>query len=339
MKQQILTFVLSEIEKNFRGEILKTHPSKSNPHYFYHSIPTQIILNEKNIEVNGQKNVFKIKVYPNDILIVETLITVDNIFNDNILIIKNNLIDAAYKIIKEYNGSEEFSEQYSIYTISNYEGDLKQFLKYDNKIAVLLKSENNELSQEEINYTLNSKIQYAKNDLALVDWDGAFLLDPNGDFDSTIELIQIANLQLLRYRILDRKLDEKFQHISTLIRKLENQKFFKTKELEIDLKKIIHYQADAINQFQSIERDIKLIGDWYSARFYDLISKKLKLTEWREIIKDKINSLNNLYTTLSENFSISSAKKAEIIQTIGWFILQIGWLILIVLEFLSLTRK
>jgi len=87
-----------------------------------------------------------------------------------------------------------------------------------------------------------------------------------------------------------------------------------------------------------LDRDIKLIGDWYSARLFDLTAKKLKTDEWRNSIKDKLESLESIYSVISENFSISSREIAEWVQIVGFFILQIGWLALIIIEFLYFTR-
>ena len=85
-------------------------------------------------------------------------------------------------------------------------------------------------------------------------------------------------------------------------------------------------------------RDIKLIGDWYSARLYDLVSKKFKLDEWRKGIQSKLESLEDVYNIVAENFSISRHQLMEIIQIILFFVLQAGWFALLILEFLYFTR-
>ena len=88
-------------------------------------------------------------------------------------------------------------------------GEPEQFLENASVMASLLKSEKLELDAKEVKYTLDAQIKYAKNDLAIIDWDGAFLFDPSGDIEEEIELLTLANLQLLRHRILDRQLDQR----------------------------------------------------------------------------------------------------------------------------------
>ncbi|MEK7123852.1 MAG: hypothetical protein AAB851_03105, partial [Patescibacteria group bacterium] len=74
---------------------------------------------------------------------------------------------------------------------------------------------------------------------------------------------------------------------------------------------------------------VKLIGDWYSARLYDLISKKLHLSEWSKKIQGKIGTLEDIYSMLADNFSVSFESRIGLIQMVGWFVLLLGWGILL----------
>jgi hypothetical protein len=197
-----------------------------------------------------------------------------------------------------------------------------------------------ELDDKEIQYSLSAQLKYAKNDLAIVDWDGAFLFDPEGDIDATVELFELANLQLLRYRILDAELDKEIDKISNIVMQKPKRGLFflRHRELASNFQQVIKTRASLVQAFQALDRDIKLIGDWYSARLYDLITKKFKIDEWRRAVKDKLESLEDIYTVVAENFSVSRQQIAEWIQMIGFFILQIGWFILIILEYVYFTR-
>ena len=94
----------------------------------------------------------------------------------------------------------------------------------------------------------------------------------------------------------------------------------------------------SISELQRLERDIKLIGDWYSARFYELAATKFKIEDWRKSIRGKLESLEDTYTVVVENFTVSAKHRAEWIQIILFFILQVGWFALLVIEFLYFTR-
>lgn len=289
--------------------------------------------------MSGKEVVFSLRGYPPDILLIQATIDVNDIFSEEILDLEDSIYAECYRLLKKRGGSEEFSETYSVFQVSDYRGDPEQFLKHDRIIGSLLKSERLELDPKEIEYTIAAQIKYVKNDLAIIDWDGAFVFDPEGDIASTIELLTIANLQLLRHRILDRQLDERLERTVKLVKKpTEGIFMFKNKQVAEDLREIIKNRMTSLSEFQRLERDIKLIGDWYSARFYDLVSKKFKIEEWRKTIKDKLDSLEDVYSIVIENFTVSGKERAEWVQLIAFFILQVGWLVLIILEFFYFTK-
>ena len=208
-------------------------------------------------------------------------------------------------------------------------------------IAIDLQNFRRWLDEKEIEYTLSFQFKYAKDDLTIIDWDGAFLFDPKGDFEESIDLFQLANFQLLRYRILDEDLSERIQKAYKLIQLNEHKGFlekFRTKEIAQAFKEIIRIRSQSISQFESLDKDIKLIGDWYSARIYDLLSKKFKLDIWASNVKRKLDTLEDIYTIASENLGMSRMQVAEFVQIGAWFVLQFCWFILIDLELLSYTR-
>ncbi len=340
MKNQLTTLVVGEVGKSVRGTAAESKSEKSGPHYFPASVPHQVAIDTAKANIKGKNVVFSIQGYEPDIAVIQATLDVSDIFDQKTISELEGLCYAeSYTLLKARGGNEQYSELYSIFRVSEYTGDPEQFLKsHAADIAGLLKSEKLPLDPKEIEYTISAQIKYAKYDLSIVDWDGAFLFDTEGDFGLAIELLTLANLQLLRHRILDRKLDERLSRITALVRRPEKKHFFRDKELASEVKNIIKDRITLISAFQSLERDLKLIGDWYSARFYDLAAKKFKLNEWRTSIKEKLESIEEVYATFMDNFSVSEKDRAEWIEIIAWFVLQAGWFILIILEFIYFTK-
>ena len=104
-------------------------------------------------------------------------------------------------------------------------------------------------------------------------------------------------------------------------------------------RELINLRSESISHFEAMERDIKLIGEWYSARLYELTSKKFRLEEWRRTIKDKLDSIEDAYSITSENLGFSRIQRLELVQIWLFFLLQIGWFILIILELLQIVEK
>ena len=125
------------------------------------------------------------------------------------------------------NGAKDvdrYSEEYSLYIITDYSGDPEQFLNYKERVASLLKSEKLALDPLEVEHTLSSQLKYSKNDLVIVDWDGAFIFEPEGDIESTVELFELSNFQLLRYRLLDAELDARLELVAKIFQSLPEKK-------------------------------------------------------------------------------------------------------------------
>lgn len=343
---KITTFIIVEANRVKKGKEAAAPLSKSAPHYFENSVPSQFLLGQETRKIGDTDVSFVIKSYHPDAVLIEGTFEVADVFSDGILELKDQVHDICYELAKKNGGRDEPAEEYAIYQISDYKGDPELFLeKSGSKIASLLKSEKLPLDEKEVEHTLSYQFKYAKDDLVLVDWDGAFIFDPKGEFEETIELLELANYQLLRYRILDEDLDERMRRMERFTH-IEPQKFgiwtrwfgVAPKEINQEFRDIIHVRSQSINQFESMERDIKLIGEWYSARVFDLASRKFRLADWRGVIKEKLESLEDTYTIAAENLGMSRVQRLELIQIWAFFFLQIGWLVLIVLEFIYFTR-
>lgn len=335
----IISFVIAESPRLKKGAALEQKPLQSAPQYYKSAIPHQFALSEETVKIGGKDVKFLVRSYPPENFVVEATMEVEDVFSDEAFKLREELIAACQKISQKRGGKIELSEEYSVALVSGYTGDPEQFLNKSTQIAAFLKSEKEPLDEKEIEYTLSKQIKYGNNDLVIVDWDGAFVFDTAGKIDDVIDLFQTANLQLLRYRVLDFELDSRLARVTKLTTATEVKIIsLKRKEIEKALQEVIAARTKAISDFEAIDRDIKLIGDWYSARLYDLLSKKLKLEDWRKDVQSKLDSLEDIYSIIAENFSISRTHMMELIQIILFFILQVGWFALIILEFFYYTK-
>jgi len=339
MRQQAIILLLGEVPEDLRGEMFLPNPGKSAPSYYAASVPRRLAVGEATAEVDGEEVAFEIGGYAPGILVIRTTVESEDIFRPETFDVEEKLLARARDILTAHGGNLDFSEAYTIFVVSQYDGPPEQFLDRSAIIASLLKSEREELAAREIEHTLKAQIKYGRDDLAIIDWDGAFLFDPGGDVQQEIELLSLANLQLLRHRILDRDLDGRLAGMAELVGEPRRGRLsFGHRDVERGLVQIIRDRMRSISELQRLEREIKLIGDWYSARFYELATAKFKIAEWRQTIRRKLESVEDIYSIVAENFSVSRKHRAEWIQIVLFFILQVGWLVLIILEFFYFTR-
>lgn len=338
MKSKLISFVICETARAKKGkEAAAVGAVKSAPHYFDKTVPQQFILTQEKIKLENREGMLTFKSYPPDFLLAEVHFDIADMFAEGVVEFKEKAIAYCRETLKRKGGKDvdEFSEEYSTYVVTKDVAQPEWFAAHKDKIAAILKSERLPLDPAEVEYTILSQLKYSKGDLVIVDWDGAFVFEPAGDFEQTVELFELANLQLLRYRILDRDLDLRFQRVTDIIEKtpLKSKFLFEASDLNLALRETMLLRSRSVSEFQALEREIKLIGDWYSARLYELLAKKFKLEEWRATVKDKLSALEKTYAVASENFTFSWEKRSRIIEMVGWYILLLGWLILLVLDF------
>jgi hypothetical protein len=330
---RLVVFLIGRTDRNLETtEVVESRTLKSGPSY-PDVIPKQKIIKLDRRQVEGRDVGVLVKAYPPDTVVVEASLDRPDILADDTLDVKRTLIAECRHVLGEYDCGREFDEEYSVYCISDYSGDPEVYLSLSgDRIAALLKNENVPLDEEEVALTLSSSLKYGKDDISIVDWDGAFIFDSQGDFQSDIELFEIANLKLLRSRILDGHLDKRLEHTVRLMRSPREIPLFRSREVRKVLKEIIEIRSQSILESEAVEHNIKLIGDWYSARLYSLIAKKFHLDTWSTDIKEKLDTLEDVYTMASENFSLSYRATVEFVILAGWFVL----LLLYVGEFLLL---
>ncbi len=332
---KLVVFLFGETDMNLEtSEVVEIKTVKSAPSY-PDVIPKQKVIKVERRTSDGREVVFVVKAYLPDVVVVEASLDVENILSDTILEFKRSLINECRKVLGEFGCDPQFDEEYSVYCISGYTGDPEVYLSlHGDKIAAFLKNERIQLDEEEVKSTLSSYLKYGKDDITIVDWDGAFIFDSSGDFESNIELFEIANLQLLKSRILDYDLDERLEKTLRLMGVPKRLPIIRAGEVRKVVKEIIEIRTQSILESEAVERNIKLIGDWYSAKLYSLIAKKFHLESWKAEIKEKLDTLEDVYTMATENFSVSYRATLEFIILGGWFVL----LLLYVAEFLF-TKK
>ena len=329
----LVVFLIGKTDKNLETtEIVESKAMRRSPNY-PDVIPKQKIIKVSSYVVDGNKADLLVKAYLPDIVIAEVSVPMTDLLSEYVLDFKKLLFNECRTILSTYGCNPDFDEEYTVYCISGYSGDPEEFLAmHGETMAILLKNERAPLDEEEVESTLKSSLKYSKDDLSIVDWDGAFLFDPKGDFSGNIELFEIANLKLLKLRILNEDLDKRLKKAADLLRRKPEKIIFRSKEIRERLREIIKIRTESILESEAIEANIKLIGDWYSAKLYNLISKKFHLDSWKHNIDEKLDVLEDVYSMASENLSISLSTTLEFVLIGGWFILLLGWFALFFLD-------
>ena len=220
-------------------------------------------------------------------------------------------------------------EEYSVLLVEDAKPAPDKWLEKNSvAIANFIRSQREVFDQEEINEILGSRTRYSAKELTLIDWEGALIIAPNGDFQSDIALLKIGNYQLLRYRMLDASIEQMLDKI--------NETFFQNKRRPRPtrgmIRQIAEHRLEVMLGFERAEQNMLLIGDWYTAKLYEVIQNEFYLKDWKESVRSKLDNLESIVETIKDNFSLSWENVMDKVQLSLWFILLIGYLYLYFLD-------
>jgi hypothetical protein len=234
-------------------------------------------------------------------------------------------------IVPAEHRSSGMFEEYVILGIHDITGTPDEYISARAQdLARFIRSQRERFDPEEIDEILASRARYSQHDLTLLDWEGGIIIAPEGDFQSDIELIKIGNYQILRYRMLDKTIDESLQKIADEFRNPKRKRVFGLRRA--DLQKIVELRMELTLDFEHIDQSLLLIGDWYTAKLYNIIRDEFYLSDWKEVVHSKLDNLEDINSTIQENFSLSWSGFLDQLQIAGWLILLIGYFILFFMD-------
>ena len=151
------------------------------------------------------------------------------------------------------------------------------------------------LSKQEADESTGRFLSYYEHDLVVIDWDAALIIDERQNFDETLYVMELANLQLAELeaydRILDDSLDRAYRDLSARPMRGRAVMLRELREIRIDLARF----SDELSNIT------KFFGDWHLARIYENISARFHLADWHRTIDGKLQTLDDLYQLLNHD--------------------------------------
>jgi hypothetical protein len=165
------------------------------------------------------------------------------------------------------------------------------------EVAALLTQEPeiDHLSKQEADESTGRFLSYYERDVLVIDWDAALLVDESQNFDETLYVMELANLQLAELeaydRILDDSLERAYRDLSARPMRGRASMLRELRELRIDLARF----SDELSNIT------KFFGDWHLARIYENLSARFHLSDWHRTLDRKLQTLDDLYQLLNHD--------------------------------------
>ena len=298
--------------------------------YFQPTDIDLVTLGEETIIIEGHAVLITRQRYDDRVQMVECHFTLRDPFAASVLPERIKIQSALQsRCIPEAVRRSGLFEEYSILLVDEAKSTPDKWIEKNSiAIANFIRSQRDVFDPEEINEVLGSRTRYSAKELTLIDWEGALIIAPNGDFQSDIALLKIGNYQLLRYRMLDASIEQMLDKI--------NETFFQNKRRPRPtrgmIRQIAEHRLEVMLGFERAEQNMLLIGDWYTAKLYEVIQNEFYLKDWKESVRSKLDNLERIMETIKDNFSVSWEGIMDKVQLSLWFILLIGYLYLYFLD-------
>lgn len=165
------------------------------------------------------------------------------------------------------------------------------------EVAALLTQEPDidHLSAQEATESTGRYLSYYEHDLVVVDWDAALIIDQPENFDETLYVMELANLQLAELEAYDRILDD------ALVRSYRDLGERRGRARSEVLRELRDIRIDLARFNDELSNITKFFGDWHLARIYENISARFHLGDWHRSIGGKLRTLDDLYQLLKSD--------------------------------------
>ncbi len=188
------------------------------------------------------------------------------------------------------------SEEYVVFQLSD--GRARGLEDHADWIAGLVRLEPEPLSRDEIDEATRLALSYTPSDVVVLDWAAGFVAD--ADCADTLQIIEFANVQLLEFRHIDDRLDDRLEAAYRLIRPERRRRtplgLWKTHGAA--MRQVRELEIEATSLFERVDNALKLIGDHYLARIFDLASTRFHLKGWQQSIRRKLETVGDVYDLL-----------------------------------------
>ncbi|HEY1657558.1 MAG TPA: hypothetical protein VGG14_04385 [Candidatus Sulfotelmatobacter sp.] len=246
-------------------------------------------------------------------------------------IVTQKLERARPALVKPYDVSatEWLKEDYFIFhlrEIAGSPGANELLAAQGGFISQVVRGENQALSDGERQEILQSRISYYPNDLAVIGWNAAFIYDSPSGAETAIQLLQYANSQLLEFRHYDNLLTTQLEGVYDFLESGGRGMWSRWRTARA-ASKLHTVLLDVSELTERADNAIKFLSDMFSARLYKLAASKVGVTDYKDLVQQKLQTAEDLYRFMIDEFNQSRA-----------FVLELMVVVILIIELIFFFR-
>jgi hypothetical protein len=192
-------------------------------------------------------------------------------------------------------------------------------------IARAIRGEAAALSKAEQSEVLQGSISYYPSDLLVVGWTAALVYDTPEGAAPVIQLLEYANAQLLEFRHYD---DLLTSVLARVYRSLDRKSGLLWRwRLAREAQWLNTIRLDVKELTERADISLKFLSDMFYARMYRLAAARIGVTDYRNLVEDKLRTAGELYAFMVDQFHQSRA-----------FVLELMIVVILIIDLVFLFR-
>jgi hypothetical protein len=190
-------------------------------------------------------------------------------------------------------------EAYTVFCCTDLDGaiDVNGWLGEQRRevAGLLTETAAEKLSETQVNEVLRIQRSFENTDLAVIDWDAALVVDLTGYVDDVLYALELANLQLEEFRMMDQRLDK---YLDRAYEDLEHRPLAWFGGANKTLRHLRRFRVDVAKLTDEVTHITKFFGDWHLARVYLGARDRFYLDQWRTSVEQRLAQLDKLYSVV-----------------------------------------
>ena len=237
---------------------------------------------------------------------------------------------ALFEKIKDYVVQPKFFQHRASYVKITITPQPEKFSskvlieKYGSTIASALRFETTTLSDFQIKEILESTTGYYQDDLVIIDTEAAFVYDT--DSEELLDFFEQALVQQLELQYFDKLLDKKLDAVyerAVHIKSLKNYLPF-IGTIYDPLSELSKLKVDISVITERLNNSIRLAGEPYYSRIYQLLTEKFELELWQQSIEKKLHIVRDVLSIYQNKIN---AIREDILSVLVIFLIMIEVLV------------
>jgi hypothetical protein len=180
-------------------------------------------------------------------------------------------------------------------------------------LVPLLSGEQRALSEGARRDLLRHRYSYYTDDLVVLAWDRAFIYEPRGDTD-VIDVLEVANAQLLEMRYYDELLDAELPRMYDLVEAARRRLALPGARRFADLARRLYTMVAEVTELtEKVDNALQVTEDVYLARIYTAALELFRVPTVSAAVDRKLSIIRDTYTALYDEASGSRSSLLEVI--------------------------